>query len=381
MTTDKPTNQPVLVACPLLFVLEPMEKQHLTYFKIENFKRFDSFEMSNLGQFNLIVGDNNVGKTSVLEGLLFNEDIKKFIGNFSKVFLNRDKNGIHYGYNTDIAKFWNYTLKFGDKPLKFYTDSQTQPFLTAYLTDSESIDLNSSDYLLHKVSGIIPKSWIKLHNSETDNSQSAAAYFEDAILNPVELPFISVNTSYDDDLVSYFYLFFNENKQVRRELEDNLKLIIPNLEEIRIHRFYIDRDLIGLSIANDDSLQPLTRYGDGTVKIFRLLMEIIVNQDRRFMVDEIGSGIHFTRLTNYWKTIIQLCGKYNVQLFATTHSLECQQAFIEALEDSEMQQYQKDARNISLIENKQGEVKAITYDFEQFEYALNIGFNTRGGKR
>ncbi len=33
-----------------------MEKQYLTYFKIENFKRFDSFEMSNLGQFNLIVG-------------------------------------------------------------------------------------------------------------------------------------------------------------------------------------------------------------------------------------------------------------------------------------------------------------------------------------
>jgi len=31
-----------------------MEKQHLTYFKIENVKRFNSFAMSNLGQFNLI---------------------------------------------------------------------------------------------------------------------------------------------------------------------------------------------------------------------------------------------------------------------------------------------------------------------------------------
>jgi len=38
---------------PLPFFLD-MEKQHLTYFKIENVKRFDSFEMSNLGQFNLI---------------------------------------------------------------------------------------------------------------------------------------------------------------------------------------------------------------------------------------------------------------------------------------------------------------------------------------
>ena len=48
--------------------------RHLTYFKVENFKRFEAFEMNNLGQFNLIVGDNNVGKTSVLEALLIEGD-------------------------------------------------------------------------------------------------------------------------------------------------------------------------------------------------------------------------------------------------------------------------------------------------------------------
>ena len=48
--------------------------RHLTYFKVENFKRFESFEMKDLGQFNLIVGDNNVGKTSVLEALLDNSE-------------------------------------------------------------------------------------------------------------------------------------------------------------------------------------------------------------------------------------------------------------------------------------------------------------------
>ncbi len=46
-----------------------MSKEHLTYFKVENFKRFDSLELTDIGQFNLIVGDNNVGKTSLLEAL------------------------------------------------------------------------------------------------------------------------------------------------------------------------------------------------------------------------------------------------------------------------------------------------------------------------
>ena len=43
------------------------KEQHLTYFKVENFKRFDSLELTDIGQFNLVVGDNNVGKTSLLE--------------------------------------------------------------------------------------------------------------------------------------------------------------------------------------------------------------------------------------------------------------------------------------------------------------------------
>ena len=44
-----------------------MENQHLTYFKVENFKKFNSLEVKDIGQFNLIVGDNNVGKTVFLE--------------------------------------------------------------------------------------------------------------------------------------------------------------------------------------------------------------------------------------------------------------------------------------------------------------------------
>lgn len=51
-----------------------MENQHLTYFKVENFKKFDSLEVKDIGQFNLIVGDNNVGKTCLLEALLLNTE-------------------------------------------------------------------------------------------------------------------------------------------------------------------------------------------------------------------------------------------------------------------------------------------------------------------
>ncbi|MBL7827699.1 MAG: AAA family ATPase, partial [Saprospiraceae bacterium] len=46
-----------------------MKNEHLTSFRVENFKKFDALELTDIGQFNLFVGDNNVGKTSLLESI------------------------------------------------------------------------------------------------------------------------------------------------------------------------------------------------------------------------------------------------------------------------------------------------------------------------
>ena len=67
-----------------------MENNHLTYFKIENFKKFDSLEVNDIGQFNLIVGDNNVGKTCLLEALVIEFHAKKALSALHHTFTKRD---------------------------------------------------------------------------------------------------------------------------------------------------------------------------------------------------------------------------------------------------------------------------------------------------
>lgn len=368
-----------------------MEKQHLTYFKIENFKRFDSFEMSNLGQFNLIVGDNNVGKTSVLEALTFDEDINRLAYNYWITFWDRGSIRL---YEAELSykeiqqtHFWNALFR-GAGLIKITTNDTE---LRLELRPHQQLYNHEKEAIKEAVVTTIPEQWLKLYKVYNGGKlidwQLIAAYFEGSVVPKGNnfnvdsyVPFISANLGYGSELIGMYYQFVNSDKIIRKEIEKNLKLFIPKIEEIRPHKIG-NSEVLGVILSDSNTLFPLTYFGDGTVKYVRLLLEMLINKDRRLMVDEIGAGIHFTRLKSYWQTIIQLCAKYNVQLFATTHSLECQQAFIEALEDSEMQQYQKDARNISLIENKQGEVKAVTYDFGQFDYALTIGFNTRGGAR
>lgn len=404
-----------------------MENQHLTYFKIENFKRFDSFEMNNLGQFNLIVGDNNVGKTSVLEALCFDERAPKFIANYLYAFSNRGYQiqNIERSGNLNILKipatvFWQTIFKDINKPLNFFTILSDSPFLKASFLNIVSLNDEDKDQIRKTSLGTLseyrsqnngsgsgtmsgsgsgsgaltPEYWLRLSSYSGSFEIMPAhipAFLENKEIHRLDKSFLPANLGYDDDLVAYFYKFFNEQKSIRKQLEKRLKLIVPNLEELRTHRFYEDREMIAFSLKDEDSLQPLTRYGDGTVKIVRLLMGIIINQNGRLMVDEIGSGIHFTRLKDFWKTIIQLCADYNVQLFATTHSLECQHAFVEALDDEDMKLskddagdpklFKADARNITMLENKEGKVKAFTYNFDEFEFSLANSINTRGGGR
>ena len=373
-----------------------MEKQHLTYFKIENFKRFDSFEMADLGQFNLIVGDNNIGKTSVLEALTFDENLPQLIFNFYSTLIFRNlythiNNSIIDPKEVKSTQFWNMIFQDINKKITIKLHRNKEEAYELYFVTPDQV----SPVGLEEINKILKNNkanenlfkyqiepWLELRNNSVGKSNTAGPYF-DTIPSSYSynvVPFIAASFSYGLDLVSTFYDYFNANKQLRRELESNLKQLIPQLEEVIVHKFSTFQEGLGVMLSDQNEAVPIQRFGEGTIRYARILMETIIAQSKRIMIDEIGNGIHFTRLHSFWKTIIQLCHKYQVQLFATTHSLECQQAFVEALEASDMQHFQKDARNISLIENKQGEVKAVTYDFEQFEYALNIGFNTRGGK-
>ena len=48
---------------------------HISECKIENYKKLDTFILKDIGRINLITGDNNIGKTTLLESLLVNDNL------------------------------------------------------------------------------------------------------------------------------------------------------------------------------------------------------------------------------------------------------------------------------------------------------------------
>jgi hypothetical protein len=77
-------------------------------------------------------------------------------------------------------------------------------------------------------------------------------------------------------------------------------------------------------------LIPLTGFGDGVRRAF--LISVVLNSlsGGVLLIDEIESSLHVSALESLFSWLVRSCEEFDVQLFATTHSLEAVDAMIQA---------------------------------------------------
>ncbi len=377
-----------------------MENNHLTYFKIENFKKFDSLEVNDIGQFNLIVGDNNVGKTCLLEAFSLGETPKELISSLyyilgkRKLFLYNDMiysiNNIEYNFKNNIIglvqrdenkairiqkridNYTNYIYEIENKkdfnPKK---DFETNEFIRKVnLFDLKNINELSKNWLVFKEN--IDKNELSI-NFLCDITSS---YYKDFSLFSNYFPLVKLDDLYANDLIDFFRrININPNNE-----DLLLKLLNKLFDKIQIKRIIINEafnkdEFIQISTVEKENYHPITEYGDGFVKIFRIVLELFLCKNRFICIDELDSGIHYSRLKEFWISIFILCKELNVQLFATSHSKECIEAYVEAL--NAMDNIHKDVKLIKLKEITNKKIKAITYPFNEFGYLIETDSEIR----
>ena len=337
--------------------------RHLTYFKVENFKRFESFEMKDLGQFNLIVGDNNVGKTSVLEALLVDE---------REIFLlNSLARALEFRKIKSPYKIEDLDL-FVNKLKSLYSGGE---FSINYEWINKSLEPTKLS-LIFSVNNLILE--IKKEGLIRGSNGNRGNYNFSENIGKFNIPFnfIPFHKGHDTDLL-IFYKTLQKSSDKKAKFINSLRLIIPDIFNIEPS---VDENVPGLLVFqnNNEAVIPLALFGDGALKLFRLLAEIIINYGNRLMIDEVDTGIYYKRFKEFWKAILLTAKENDVQLFMTTHNEECIKYFKEVLEE-ELPELQKDVRNITLVENSENKkVTAHTFDYDQFEHAINVGNEIRG---
>ena len=281
---------------------------YLSYLNIRHFKGIENLELNDLSNVNIIVGENNSGKTSVLEAisLLQSQDsIKTMLKHISR---------------SDSSYPSKFELFLEIFPKKQYISKNIQ---INSIINGLARELKIDGNLIEKMfRGTIS---VKLDNEKLIN--------KDMVFKENQV--IKDNSSYDIIKIIYItpYDHFKDgliNKTIEniKESEKNKIIKLLQMFDSNILDFKI------LSTNNKDNpmttyikhkkygFMPLFSFGDSIKKVLTLASAVISAKQGILLVDEIETAIHKNMINEVFKWFIEACREFEVQLICTTHSLE-----------------------------------------------------------
>ena len=83
-----------------------------------------------------------------------------------------------------------------------------------------------------------------------------------------------------------------------------------------------------VSSSRINEVVDITKYGEGLQRVFEIALLMVYSKDGVICIDEVDSAIHKSLLIEFTKFIQQTAEQFNVQVFLSTHSKECIDAFV-----------------------------------------------------
>ncbi|MGH9755047.1 MAG: AAA family ATPase [Blastocatellia bacterium] len=324
---------------------------------IKNFRGFHDLKIEPLARVNLIAGKNDVGKTGVLEALyLLFANADQFY-RFPSAFRNSQERiscePDAQEQKDNFASFWRWL------PHRNESIGQIQ-----IIADANEVQLDRActqppiyDLVFH-------------YKKDASEFVTRAATYAGQGTPAGLLPLKVCSTRHpqpteDAELFNSLVL-----KKKKPKLIESLKKVEPRLEDLQYLKVgseplvYVD---LGLK-----ELIPLTQLGQGVTRLFRFFSEMLVEEAKVVLIDEIENGIHHSVLTDVWKGLAMIALEENLQVFATTHSWECIEAAHKAFASGDPNEFR-----LHRLEQIKGEIKAVTYDEESIDAALRFEMEVR----
>ncbi|MRG91343.1 AAA family ATPase [Polyangium spumosum] len=275
--------------------------------EIERFRGFSRLALSDLGRVNLVVGENNTGKTSLLEAitLLANPGMIKGLP------------GLFRANAGDVdERFYRWLPKHGAEVEQSELRAQTSDpsERRVLLVKGGSTSAAGSESMEH--------AW----------QQGDIHLFHDKAFTRLFVHAVSVQHRSPDSMVDAFAA------TVRAYDDEQLLVSLLNQVDGRIRSVRLDAIESKPFIAVDVGLReriPLSQAGQGIYRLVAIVSALIGRKPDICFIDELENGIHYTALATVWKGVAEIAERLGIQVFATTHSRECLVAAHECFSERE----------------------------------------------
>lgn len=315
--------------------------------EVRNFRGLRDLTIGHFGPVNLITGLNDAGKSSLLEALFLHASGP--LAGQSAMGAIRTARGQEFlvGPNADLSGFWDslfYRLDTSSAvTLRAKTDDGDYSVMLAVAEGAEGsltegrqtgeTPPNGAPTLQVTAQHVNQAARVHRLKLSLDNKQAGpdvqAVRLQWRLDPPADGPYMRgqiIKGEVGPNLVDGY-------SQLRRRGSDDILVEALKAVDDRIGSLEV---LIAdgrpqLHVSIDGFLLPIELLGDGPVSLAKYLIAIDNARGGMLVVDDIGSDLHHSVLTQMWRTLHRFAERQKVQIFATSHSDECVSAAYEAL--------------------------------------------------
>lgn len=340
-----------------------MNAQPLTRLELTQFRQFHDLALQNLGRINLLVGPNNSGKTSVLEAVeLFWRplDISTWVDTAWRREIKAARTPLPealrwlFPMATDYPKNHPNQIwlcgKGGFSGRRLL--ATCEEFKEVAAQETENPESNPDPGNNDEESGLAIQVLADFEKplpgdtGETREYQKRVEFKAYTKRNlsyssKVDEPFIEVASISPfahrvESLSAKFFTGALKNERIDQNLRQEFVRILQQLDPdiLDITLVETGRTTNTLLLKHKKTGQtPLSAFGDGIRRALLIALSIPSVRNGVLLIDELETALHVSALDNVLKLLKWAADEYNVQVFATTHSLEAVDAVLKSFEN------------------------------------------------
>ena len=311
--------------------------------EINQFRGIRQLIISNFSKINLIVGDNNSGKTTFLEAvqLLFAKSQLSSVKNIIKqrTVLNVSESSFYTSFikmfnvnqESELLDFDIYAVS-NNGPIRFEMRGRERTISGEEALQMSTMSLGQKAHY-KKESTVVPET-AKLFSGSILSQNGKKPIEKD--IHFTSLDNVSVGPVIKRE-VQYIPSFGHLRYDLLKNFVDNPEYkklaisILKQFDDSIVDICYTKADdgcFLESIITADGINMPFSVYGDGVKKILYILNKLFDATDSILLIDEIETGLHKKYYDRLFPVVFELAKKLNVQLFIATHSMEAIDAIL-----------------------------------------------------
>lgn len=341
---------------------------HINSLNIETYRGIKNLKLDGFTGINILTGDNNCGKTSVLELLHTIAEPTQLQAWLPHLRKSNGRSDITYyeglldlfnRENTDSAKVKYEIVDSGNKSHVITVTNKIIPGAVSTRTANQKSKIKFSTEEKNIIANRLYLSFD--YNSQEDNNYGIYDFQDtlDFLFTGDNVPVICTPVVYISPTAHGHNFLYLKEVLNDSELYPEMLSILQDFDSdiISINQYSFpntSNEYCGILTKKFKNALPLNMYGDGMKKAILLMSAVVAAKNGVLLIDEFETAIHTSAMDKIFAWILKTCKKLNVQLFMTTHSKEALQKVIALDSDPELKDeitlftlYRRDGKNIA----------------------------------